>query len=457
MGLVMYLANSDDDLRYGMENTTSYEILIKAFSTVVPVQPGRLDIRVFTSRVPVTAMKIIHEPVGAARLPDRPMNVVIAIFESTRADAVGKRLNGRLVAPQLTALAAQGTRAEYAYAHAAHTTAALKAIFTGSLGVPPTTESLFYILKHRGYNVAVFSGQDEAFGDIDKVVGERANSTFYFDALSALGDRTDSRTLPGYVALPETRVLAEFNRWSKTNDWARPQFIYFNIQAPHYYYYHNKMKLIFITKPIPWSEISSSRQKEVAATYWNAVANADEMLGAIVARLRQLQIYDNTLLVVLGDHGESLFDDGFLGHGYVLNENQTHIPLIFSKAGIRLNEPTGEIDVRDIVLNVLSRGSGQSQATRPGVVFQYVGPLEDPIQIGMVAYGGRRTIIDFDKKAFFFSDLDRWFTYSQLREPQWHAEYERVQRLAELYECYRNQTWLPPESADNRRVVSYEH
>ena len=33
-------------------------------------------------------------------------------------------------------------------------------------------------------------------------------------------------------------------------------------------------------------------------------------------------------VVVTSDHGESLFEEGFLGHGYALNDAQSRIPLI---------------------------------------------------------------------------------------------------------------------------------
>ena len=50
---------------------------------------------------------------------------------------------------------------------------------------------------------------------------------------------------------------------------------------------------------------------------------------------------------MLADHGESLFDEGFLGHGYALNDAQTRIPLIVSGLPLRLVEPFGQVDLRD--------------------------------------------------------------------------------------------------------------
>ncbi len=60
-------------------------------------------------------------------------HVVLVVLESTRADAVGKRWGGRLVAPNLTALAASGSAASEAYSNFALTARSLKTLFTGRI------------------------------------------------------------------------------------------------------------------------------------------------------------------------------------------------------------------------------------------------------------------------------------------------------------------------------------
>jgi hypothetical protein len=247
------------------------------------------------------------------------------------------------------------------------------------------------------------------------------------------------------MQLPESRVYREFDKWSRTTDWSQPQFIYFNIQAAHYYYYHEGMKLLFVKQPISWTAISASRRKDVQATYWNAVANGDLMLGKIIRRLKDLHVYRKTLLVMLGDHGESLFDDGYLGHGFELDDAQTHIPLVFNRTGVDLRGSVGECDVRNLILETITgEHLAETAEQNTGVVFQYVGPLRDPVEVGMVESGGRRTIIDAYKKRFYFSEQGKWLTSSELQRPEMQANRERVQRLAALYEQYRNETWTKP-------------
>ena len=103
-------------------------------------------------------------------------------------------------------------------------------------------------------------------------------------------------------------------------------------------------------------------------------------------------------VIVLSDHGESLFDEGFLGHGYALNDAQTRIPLIVSGIPLEIVEPFGQADLRDAVRAALSSPSGhglpsveQDAARR---VFQYLGNIDSPAQIGLTSLS-RRVCYDF--------------------------------------------------------------
>ena len=105
----------------------------------------------------------------------------------------------------------------------------------------------------------------------------------------------------------------------------------------------------------------------------------------MLARLRRLGVLDDTLVVVTADHGESLFDDGFLGHGHVLNDQQTRIPFILSDPGVAIAAPIGLADMRAIILRA---AGATTPAARHDGVFQYLGDLDRPGAIGLVARGG---------------------------------------------------------------------
>ena len=83
---------------------------------------------------------------------------------------------------------------------------------------------------------------------------------------------------------------------------------------------------------------SPEEQAVVRDLYDGEVADADDQVGRIVERLRERGLLDHTLVVITADHGEELFDHGWVGHastGYQgkVTDELTHIPLIIRVPG----------------------------------------------------------------------------------------------------------------------------
>ncbi len=148
---------------------------------------------------------------------------------------------------------------------------------------------------------------------------------------------------------------------------------------------------------MPESAIVPSRREELYATYLDAAHYVDAAIGELLATVRA-SVGREPAVIVVGDHGESLFDDAFLGHGYALNDPQTRIPLIAADIALDVQEPFGQSDVRDAVGRALSTGNPQGRpAARPlpgKRVFQYLGTLDRPRQIALTS-GHDRVVYDF--------------------------------------------------------------
>ena len=84
--------------------------------------------------------------------------------------------------------------------------------------------------------------------------------------------------------------------------------------------------------------------RHIVAHYDGAVSYADLWCGVFLESLRARGALDNTVVVVAGDHGESLGEHGFFGHGLELSESIVHVPLIVSGRGV----PAGR-SVSDVV------------------------------------------------------------------------------------------------------------
>jgi membrane-anchored protein YejM (alkaline phosphatase superfamily) len=151
---------------------------------------------------------------------------------------------------------------------------------------------------------------------------------------------------------------------------------------------------------IPRSDINEENKNWVAKTYWNAIANADWAVGKAIELLKERNQLDKTTLVILGDHGESLFDDGFLGYGHAINDSQTKLPLIINDPAIFADEPTGQVDVAEMAIRS-ALGLTNNWTNKDKTVFQLVGSLAQPTLIAHVKQDGVRTLFDFRSEAFF--------------------------------------------------------
>ncbi len=324
---------------------------------------------------------------------ERP-HLVLIVMESARHDVIGKRINGKPVAPNLEAIAKSGSLVSPAFSHVGFTTASLKALFGGALEPASGSPSLFRELKSSGYRIGVFSGQPEDFGDISETVGMRENADIFVDGEKLKHLRAFSNGAQGSILVDEKHLLNAFaEQYAHRSQWDQPQFLYFNFQSPHFPYFHEGMSLDLTDRPLPRSEIGAGNRYWLQRTYWNAVNYSDQQLGKLVSRLKQDGVWDDSVVIITGDHGEDLFEQGFLGHGHNINIRQNGTFLVTNRAGVAIDGPIGLSDYRAIILALLN-GNKPPVPAKP--VLMTVGDLERPTQIGIAERASRITTLRLD-------------------------------------------------------------
>ena len=91
--------------------------------------------------------------------------------------------------------------------------------------------------------------------------------------------------------------------------------------------------------------------------YEGEIAFADQQFGRVLAALDELKLTKDTLVVMTGDHGESLGDHGERTHGIFVYDSTTHVPMLFSGAGIpargRVDPLVRTIDIVPTILGLL--------------------------------------------------------------------------------------------------------
>ncbi|HYW16810.1 MAG TPA: sulfatase-like hydrolase/transferase [Allosphingosinicella sp.] len=344
-------------------------------------------------------------------IPDRK-HVVLVVLESARGDSIGRVVDGRPLTPVMNALARDGSYTREAYSHVGFTTESLKSLFSGTLAPRSGSPSLFRDFKSNGYRIGVFSGQAERFGGIAETAGMKETADVFVDAETLKSERAFSFAATASLLLDGKKVLRAFDgAFGSAEGWRRPTFAYLNFQEAHFPYAHPGMPQILPGSPIPRGEIGQANRDWVERTYWNAIAYDDWLIGQLVERLKRLGIWDDTLLLVTADHGESLFDDAFLGHGHVINRQQTQIPLIMSRPGLEIPRPIGLSDYRSLIL----RSLGARVPQRRGPVFQHVSRLGAPAAIGLVGPGEVWTTFQLETEEVGFSESGRRVRYPDLK------------------------------------------
>jgi arylsulfatase A-like enzyme/Tfp pilus assembly protein PilF len=269
-----------------------------------------------------------------------PLNVLLVTLDTTRADRLGAYGYARARTRHLDQLATEGVRFDRAYSPAPITLPAHASILTGlypfSHGV--RNNGNFYLaerfdtvasrLKARGYRTAAFVSSfilDRRYGLArgfdtydDKMEGGQVQ-VIQFEA-ERRGDRTS------------LALLAWLDRYSAEGGPHPPFFVWLHLYDPHEPY----------RPPPPFREAFSD------SPYDGEIAFDDAIVAAVIDRLGRLGLRDRTLVVVAGDHGESLGDHGEETHSMLVYEPALRVPLIFWKPGLL---PAGRVVQEPVRLN----------------------------------------------------------------------------------------------------------
>jgi len=64
------------------------------------------------------------------------------------------------------------------------------------------------------------------------------------------------------------------------------------------------------------------------ATYDASICYAYNVMGKIIDKLKSCRLYNRSIITIIADHSEALWEHGFFGHNAHLYEELSCIPLI---------------------------------------------------------------------------------------------------------------------------------
>ena len=289
--------------------------------------------------------------------PEPALNVIVITIDTLRADHLACYGYKQVRTPNIDALAAQGTRFERAYTPVPVTLPAHSSIFTGTYPMlsgmhdfsanklTPQQPTLASVLKEHGYTTGAVIGS----AVLDSRFGLGHGFDFYYDhfEFSRLDESNlDEMERPGDVVADLTLD------WLGKN-YQKKFFLWMHLYDPHYPY----------RPPVPYS------QQYASHLYDGEIAFADSQVGRLLRFLKDKGLYQKTLIVLAGDHGEGLGEHGEKTHGFFIYSATLHVPLLVHLPGGKqeklVSAPVSLIDVMPTVLHILkmdvpSQVQGQS-------------------------------------------------------------------------------------------------
>jgi choline-sulfatase len=104
--------------------------------------------------------------------------------------------------------------------------------------------------------------------------------------------------------------------------------------------------------------LDEADRREIAARYAEALAALDNEIGRLLGDLEARGVLDETLVVVLADHGEELGERGGIEHGHSLHEELLHVPYVWrlprSWRGAGLRHETAMVETRTLAPTLMA-------------------------------------------------------------------------------------------------------
>jgi arylsulfatase A-like enzyme/Tfp pilus assembly protein PilF len=256
---------------------------------------------------------------AAPLVKENRQNVLLITIDTLRADRLSCYDTHHVQTPHIDSFARESVLFSRAFANTSTTLPSHTNIFLGTSplyhGVHDNLNfvvredflTLAEHLKSNGYTTKAYVGAyplDPRFG--------LAQGFDIYDAEYPHDYYADLTTL-------ERRAAEVVNKASEGIKGARePWFIWVHCYDPH----------------LPYDPPEPFKSRFQDNPYDGEVAYVDLMLGRLWDRLKQEQLYDEAVIVLTGDHGESLGQHGELSHGFFAYNATTWIPLIMKIPGI---------------------------------------------------------------------------------------------------------------------------
>ncbi|WP_345583933.1 LTA synthase family protein [Tessaracoccus lubricantis] len=319
-----------------------------------------------------------------------PRNLVIITLESQRATSTLPETR-QPVTPVLDALAEQSVRPERGYTVLPHTSKSLVSIHCGMAPPPDSDNSeasedglpqrcIPELLAEQGYDTAFFQSATEHFERRRDTV---ANLGFHkFTPVDRM-DKTGFNKA-NYFGYEDDIMLEPARRWLSTQD--GPFLLsMLTVTAHHDYKLQGYEPIDFVDQPL-------------LNKYLNSVHVQDRFVGNVIEMFKELGLYEDTVFVITGDHGEGFGEHQLYQHDNTIYEEGIRIPMMIHdpQRGPELIEgPANQLALLPTAVDALGFDLATDVDYRPSL---YSGEPQGPVVVSCWVRGRCTAVLDGDRK-----------------------------------------------------------
>jgi arylsulfatase A-like enzyme len=308
-------------------------------------------------------------------------NVILLVVESLRADQLHAYGGSRDIMPTLDKLARDGRVFLNAYSQSSHTNYATLVPLSSHYPLRSTVEHvypenptyprvlIYDVLKALGYHTGIFSSSNEHWagminylktGNLDRLfhAAEFKGPTYIMEGDFGLAAWAKQTKHAGSV--DDRFTIDEAIRWIDSLD-NGPFFLYMNLQNSHIPYVvprdfprrFGPEKLDF---KIRFGYFPQDKTAVVKDIYADSLAYIDAQIARLFDYLDKRGQWQNTLVVVTGDHGQAFYEHGFASHASALFDEVMKVPLIVRAPGLKAggdSRPAQHADTAPSILKLL--------------------------------------------------------------------------------------------------------
>lgn len=267
--------------------------------------------------------------------------VILISIDTCRADHLGCYGYWRNTTPNIDTLAAEGIVFDNAFTSVPLTLASHSSMLTGTIPLyHRVRENVNYrlsepnitiaeVLQKNGFETGAFVG---AFV-LDSQFGLAQGFDTYNDSL-----KNENKIVFMFAERDAEEVTHTANKWLEEHRDDK-FFLFLHYFDPHSPYNFHKR----------FGFVSKAGQPSSVDLYDSEIAYTDDCVGMVIKKLKDLGLYDSTLLIITSDHGESLGEHSEKSHGYFIYNSTLRVPLIIKipggPKGKRIENLVGLVDI----------------------------------------------------------------------------------------------------------------